>query len=236
MNVIECRKVKKSYANKSVLQQLDLDVQQGEFFALLGINGCGKSTLIKAMLDLTAIDEGNIQLFGTTHRHVCARQHIAYLPDRFSPPAYLKVEDFIAYMLRLYGVKKNDALIESQLLSLGLEKNMLGKSVNQLSKGMTQKIGLAACLLSGRRLLILDEPMSGLDPQARVLFKRQLLAEKEKGISLFFSSHMLTDVEELADNMAVLHNGRILFAGSPQVFKERYQGETLEQAYMRCIA
>jgi len=235
MNVINCQQVKKSYANKCVLNGVNLSVKQGDFFSLVGMNGCGKSTLIKSILDLTSIDEGEINLLESSHLKVSARNNIVYLPDRFSPPAYLKAKDFIAYMLSLYGVKKNQNEINKVLASLGLEQSMLNLAVNKLSKGMTQKLGLAACLLSDKKLLILDEPMSGLDPKARILFKQQLKGLKEKGVTVFFSSHVLADVDELADNMAVLHDGKILFSGKPQAFKENYQADNLEQAYMRCI-
>lgn len=235
MNVIHCQQVKKSYAKKCVLNGVNLSVKQGDFFSLVGMNGCGKSTLIKSILDLTCIDEGEINLLASSHLKVSARDNIVYLPDRFSPPAYLKAKDFIAYMLSLYGVKKNQNKIDKVLVSLGLEQNMLDLAVNKLSKGMTQKLGLAACLLSDKKLLILDEPMSGLDPKSRILFKQQLKQLKEKAVTVFFSSHVLADVDELADNMAVLHDGRILFSGKPQAFKENYQAVNLEQAYMRCI-
>lgn len=235
MNAIHCQQVKKSYANKSVLNGVNLSVKQGDFFSLVGMNGCGKSTLIKSILDLTSIDDGEISLWESSHLKASARKNIVYLPDRFSPPAYLNAKDFIAYMLSLYGVKKDQNEVDNVLMSLGLEKNMLNLAVNKLSKGMTQKLGLAACLLSDKKLLILDEPMSGLDPKARILFKQQLKLLKAKGVSVFFSSHVLADVDELADNMAVLHDGKILFSGKPQTFKESYQADSLEQAYMSCI-
>ena len=101
--------------------------------------------------------------------------------------------------------------------------------------GMIQKLGLASCLLSGKRLLILDEPMSGLDPRARILFKKQLAKLKRQGATVFFSSHVLADVEEIADTMAVLHNSHLRFTGSPEAFKQQYNGANVEQAYMKCI-
>jgi ABC-2 type transport system ATP-binding protein len=100
---------------------------------------------------------------------------------------------------------------------------------------MTQKLGLASCLLSGKTLLILDEPMSGLDPRARVLFKQQLAQLKQQGVTVFFSSHVLADVEEMADTMSVLHNSKIYYSGTPEKFKQQFNGESVEQAYMNCI-
>ena len=111
----------------------------------------------------------------------------------------------------------------------------MGSSVGRLSKGMTQKLGLASCLLSRKTLLILDEPMSGLDPKARVLFKRQLFRLKEQGVTIFFSSHVLADVDELADKMAVLHKSRILYQGTSAEFKHTYNGTNLEDAYINCV-
>ncbi|MBT8135036.1 MAG: ABC transporter ATP-binding protein, partial [Gammaproteobacteria bacterium] len=164
-----------------------------------------------------------------------ARDNIAYLPDRFSPPVHLRGQDFIQYMLRLHGSDSNKQQIEEILDGLELDKTVMQESVNKLSKGMTQKLGLASCLLSGKSLLILDEPMSGLDPRARFLFKQQLAQLKQQGATVFFSSHVLADVEEMADSMAVLHDSRIYFSGTPDDFKRQYQAENVEQAYMNCI-
>jgi len=233
--IIKCQQVVKKYSNKVVLDNVDLDVEQGEFFGLVGMNGSGKSTLIKAVLDLVAINSGKIEIHKISHRKVNSRENIAYLPDRFSPPAHLRGQDFIQYMLRLHGSNCNQKKIEDVLDGLELDKSVMQESVNKLSKGMTQKLGLATCLLSGKSLLILDEPMSGLDPRARVLFKKQLAQLKQQGATVFFSSHVLADVEEMADTMAVLHNSKIYFSGSPENFKQQYKGENVEQAYMNCI-
>jgi len=233
--MIDCQQIVKRYASKAVLDQVSLDVKQGEFFGLVGMNGSGKSTLIKAILDLVGIDAGKIKINGRSHRQVISRENIAYLPDRFSPPVHLRGMDFIQYMLRLHGSGCEKQKIEEVLTGLDLDKTVLQESVNKLSKGMTQKLGLASCLLSGKSLLILDEPMSGLDPRARVLFKKQLAQLKQKGVTVFFSSHMLADVEEMADTIAVLHNSEIYFSGTPDGFKQKYSGDNVEQAYMNCI-
>jgi ABC-2 type transport system ATP-binding protein len=233
--IIDCQQVVKSYAKKRVLDGIDLQVQTGEFFGLVGMNGSGKSTLIKSILDLVGIDSGVIKINSKSHRLVHSRDEVAYLPDRFSPPAHLRGLDFIQYMLRLHGRRHAEQQIDSVLDGLELDKGVMQESVNKLSKGMTQKLGLASCLLSGKKLLILDEPMSGLDPRARVLFKKQLAGLKQQGVTVFFSSHVLADVEEMADTMAVLHNSQIYFSGAPDEFKQTYGGDNVEQAYMNCI-
>jgi ABC-2 type transport system ATP-binding protein len=233
--IIDCQQVVKRYSGKVVLDNVNLQVEQGEFFGLVGMNGCGKSTLIKSILDLTGIDGGHIYIHDISHRKIASRANVAYLPDRFSPPVHLRGIDFIQYMLRLHGSVCDQQKIDGVFDGLELDKTVLQESVNKLSKGMTQKLGLASCLLSGKSILILDEPMSGLDPRARVLFKKQLAQLKQQGVTVFFSSHVLADVEEMADTLAVLHSSKIYFSGSPATFKQQYDGKNVEQAYMRCI-
>lgn len=240
MKVIECNHLLKTYGDKTVLNGINLSVNQGEFFGLVGMNGSGKSTMIKAMLDLVAIDGGEIKLFGDSHRQVASRKNIAYLPDRFTPPPHLKGKDFIRYILELQGQKWNEVGVNNMLDALELDKTAMQSSVSKLSKGMTQKLGLAACLLSEKKLLMLDEPMSGLDPKARVLFKTELHNKKRAdaegaGLTVFFSSHVLADVDELADRIAVLHKGKLMYVGSAAGLKEKYAVNTLEEAYMQCI-
>lgn len=235
MKLIECKNLTKSYGTKLVLNDINLSVNQGEFFGLVGMNGGGKSTMIKSMLDLVAIDSGEIELFVESHRQVSSRENIAYLPDRFSPPPHLKGKDFVRYMLELQGQVCDEEKIDKVLAALELDKTAMQSSVSSFSKGMTQKLGLAACLLSDKKLLMLDEPMSGLDPRARVLFKKELFNKKQQGVSVFFSSHVLADVDELADRIAVLHAGELRYIGSSEGLKEKYKAATLEDAYMSCI-
>lgn len=232
---IECFNLNKRFPGKNVLNDISLDVDQGEYFGLVGINGCGKSTMIKSILDLISIESGEIKLFNQSNRKVESREKVAYLPDRFMPPAHLTGKDFIRYMLNLYAVKYEDDVVNAMLAALELDNSNMQISVSKLSKGMTQKLGLAACLLSNKPLLMLDEPMSGLDPKARVLFKKQLKLRKQNNYALFFSSHVLADVDELADRMAVLHEGKLLFVGTPEEFKQTYNSDVLEEAYMNCI-
>jgi len=234
-DAIAFQNVTKRYGNVPVLNGLDFSVRAGECFGLVGVNGAGKTTLIKSLLDFCAIDGGEIALFGIPHRKTASRQALAFLPERFTPPYYLTGRDFLAYLLKLHGraFAAGDAV--AMLEALDLDPAALGRPVRAYSKGMAQKLGLAACFLSGKRLLILDEPVSGLDPKARALVKRHLLRLKAAGHTLFFSTHALPDVEELCDRMAILHGGEIRFVGSPAECRDRFESATLEQAFLNCI-
>lgn len=230
-NLVKCYDKK-----KTVLQGLSLRIAKGEFFGLVGMNGAGKTTLIKCLLDFCAADSGTIEIFGISNRLTQARAPLAFLPERFMPPYYLTGMDFLKYMLKLQAVPYDGAEVEALLQGLDLEAVALTRPVRSYSKGMTQKLGLAACFLARKDLYVLDEPMSGLDPKARALLKARLQDLRARGCTLFFSSHALADVEEICDRMAVLHEGQLRFVGSPDECRRRYEADTLEQAYMRCIA
>ncbi|NRR31863.1 ABC transporter ATP-binding protein [Oxalobacteraceae bacterium] len=229
------QQVVKRYARHSVLQGVDLEVAQGEFFGLVGVNGAGKTSLIKCLFDFCAVDGGSIEIFDQPHSVPAARAPLAFLPERFIPPYYLNGADFLRYVLSLQGLAYEPAAVDAMLAALDLAPAALSQTVRQYSKGMTQKLGLAACFLARKPMYILDEPMSGLDPKARALFKQQLQRTRDQGSGLFFTSHTLADVEELCDRMAILHQGRIAFVGTPAECRSRYAASSLEQAFMTCI-
>ena len=225
----------KRYGKVTALGGVDLDVAAGEGFGLVGANGAGKTTLIRCLLDLSAHDAGSIQIFGVPAAQPASRQRLSYLPERFSPPHYLRGGEFLSAMLELAG-ERCDAARAGQLLDeLELERDALTRPVRALSKGMAQKLGLAACLLVPRDLYLLDEPMSGLDPAARVAVKSVLRRLHGEGRTLFFTSHVLADVEELCSSLAVLDRGKLRFRGSPAALCEKYSQPRLEAAFMRCI-
>jgi len=225
----------KRYGRVEALRGVDLDVAAGEAFALVGANGAGKSTLIRCLLDLCAYDAGSVEIFGVSSREPRARGRLAYVPERFVPPHYLRSREFLALVAELSGATFDAAKAAAMLESLELDRDVMERPVRKLSKGMTQKLGLAACLLLERDLYVLDEPMSGLDPAARVAVKSALRRLSREGRTLFFTSHVLADVEELCGSMAVIERGRVRFRGAPAVLCERYAEPRLEGAFMRCI-
>jgi len=223
------------YGKQDVLNNINLTVNQGEFIGLVGVNGAGKTTLIKSILDFISIKKGKIEIFGQSHRETSSRQSLSFLPEKFLPPYYLTGKDFLSYMAELNQVQIEEAEITGIFDVLDLDISALKKSVREYSKGMAQKLGLASCFLSQRPMLLFDEPMSGLDPKARAYLKRHLISLKETGRTLFFSTHLLADVESICDRIIVLHNGKICFNGSPAECCEQFQADNLEDAYLQCI-
>ena len=225
----------KRYGRRLALDDVGLTIARGEAFGLVGANGAGKTTLIRCLLDLTAPDAGSISIFGVPSRNAAARARLAYLPERFVPPHYLTGEEFLRTLAALAGVSYDPARAGNLISELELERDALAKPVRALSKGMTQKLGLAACLLLERDLYVLDEPMSGLDPVARVAVKSVLRRLAAEGRTLFFTSHVLADVEELCSSIAVLEKGKLRWRGSPAALCAAYGEARLEQAFMRCV-
>jgi len=189
--------VTKRFGSKIALAQFTLDVVPGESFALVGMNGAGKTTLLKCLLDFCEPDAGRISIFGVTHRETRSRARLSFLPERFTPPYFLTGRDFLRYMLKLQNVVYREEDARATLESLDLDRAALDLPVRAYSKGMTQKLGLAACFLSRKDLYVLDEPTSGLDPKARALLKLRLKGLRESGSTVFFTSHSLADVEEI---------------------------------------
>lgn len=227
--------LRKRYGTREVLAGVELEVRAGAAFGLVGVNGAGKTTLLKCVLDLASFDAGKVEIFGVPSRARGARRRLSYVPERFTPPHYLRGREFLETMLALGGDRYDEARARALFLELELDADVLARPVRQLSKGMTQKLGLTACFLVERDLVLLDEPMSGLDPASRIAVKSALQNLVAEGRTLFFTSHVLTDVEELCDAIAVLNRGRFRFCGTPGDLCA-HTGETnLERAFLRCI-
>jgi ABC-2 type transport system ATP-binding protein len=227
--------LEKRFGDVRALAGVDLEVAAGEAFGLVGANGAGKTTLIKCLLDLAAPDAGAIDIFGEPASRPSSRRRLAYLPERFVPPHYLRGGEFLRAMLGLAGEAYAAARAAAMCEALELEHAALERPVRALSKGMTQKLGLAACFLIPRDLVLLDEPMSGLDPAARVAVKTVLRRLGAEGRTLFFTSHVLADVEELCSSIAVLERGALRFRGAPAALCARTGETRLEAAFLRCI-
>ncbi len=225
----------KRFGPHTALDRVDLEVAPGAATGLVGANGAGKTTFIKCALDLCAADAGRVELFGIDGRQAAARARLAYVPERFVPPHYLLGREFLAMTLALAGARYEPARAAELASELELDPQALERPVRQLSKGMTQKLGLAACFLLERDLYVLDEPMSGLDPAGRLAVKSVLSRLNRSGRALLFTSHVLSDVEELCSSIAVLERGVLRFRGAPADLRRRYDEDNLERAFLKCI-
>ena len=233
--IVRFQNVSKSFGSIEILHAVGFDVVPGQLLGLAGENGAGKTTLIKCMLDFCAFEKGVIEIDGMPSRRPEARSSLAFLPERFTPPWYLTGREFVRATMQMSGAAWNERAVLSTFADLDLAASSLDKPVRTFSKGMTQKLGLAACFLSRRGLLVLDEPMSGLDPSARVRVKGLLRRLKDDGKSLIFTSHSLADIGEICDHMVVLHCGSVAFSGTPGEMLQRQSERSLERAFLKCI-
>jgi ABC-2 type transport system ATP-binding protein len=189
-------------------------VKRGEIFGLLGPNGAGKTTTIKAILRLIFPTEGEIRIFGRSADDREAAKRVGYMPENPYVYQYLKPLEFLDLCGRLVGIPKTDrrARSEEMIDKVGL-RDAMDRPIGKFSKGMMQRIGLAQALLHDPELLILDEPMSGLDPIGRKEVRDLLLEQRERGKTLLFTSHILSDVELLCDRVVIMQQGEITSEG-----------------------
>jgi ABC-2 type transport system ATP-binding protein len=232
---IRVENIFKAFGNKLVLKDVSLEVLDNEIFGFIGLNGVGKTTLIKIILDLLDADSGQVEIFGVSSILPKARKNICYLPEKFQPSQHFKGEEFVKFVLGFYGKKFDEEKTRQICENLDFPYPALKQKITKYSKGMTQKLGLLALFLSEADLVILDEPMSGLDPKARIALKRELIAYKNLGKTIFFSSHILSDMDEICDAIAVLNNAKITYHGDPQGFKSRHQEDSLDKAFLKEI-
>lgn len=223
------------YGHGAVISDISFDIQTGETFGLMGLNGVGKTTLIKIILGLLAPTAGNVEVFGRKILDPEAKKKIAYLPEKFEPPAFLSGMEFVKFSLELYKQPFSEQAVFEAADRVSLSRPALKRRVNTYSKGMRQKTGLMGTWLTGCPLLILDEPMSGLDPRARALVKDEIVACKKRGMTVFLSSHILADMDEICDRVAVIHDGEIRFTGTPAELKAATGQEYLERAFLKTI-
>jgi ABC-2 type transport system ATP-binding protein len=228
---IEIDRLRAGCGAASVLEDITLTVRRQEIFGLLGLNGAGKTGVLKSILMLATPQAGAIRLFGEPHHLARARSRIAYLPERFQPPGHLSGHDFVRLTLAFYGRRAKRAQTAALAGQLELEPSALAWPIRDYAKGMAQKLGLLAVLLTDLPLLVLDEPMSGLDPKARHVVKRHLAAYRARGRTILLASPIPADHDQLCDRIAILHRGRLGYIGSPSELQARHRAPTLQSAF-----
>jgi ABC-2 type transport system ATP-binding protein len=235
--LIEISKLSYRYNSTKVLNKLDLSITSNHYFALAGLNGSGKTTLFKLIVDLLrSTEQQSIQIDGYSSWDIKSRNHLAFLPERFSINSYTSALDYFKLVFKIYQKTFDPLRIEYLCNRLSFPTALLKTRASHYSKGMMQKVGLIGCFLSDVKILLLDEPLSGLDPKARYQIKSLLNEEKERNPRvMLYSTHMLADIEDICDDFGILHEGKLQFKGSPADCMKLYEASTLEQAYMKCI-
>lgn len=235
MNAIEVRSVSKSYGSEFSLTDVNLDVPAGKIFALLGPNGAGKTTLVKLILSLLHSDSGSISINGQSSTRPDSRAGVGFIPEKFSffPFYTIKgVMEFFGTMKGLAG-QELDQQINEAMGELGI-LDLQNRKLQTLSKGQMQRVGLATLLIGDNKLLILDEPFSGLDPIGMRDLKDILKKQKAMGKTIFLNSHILSEMEILCDEVAILNKGQLRFCGSVQSVLS--QGKSLEDFFYELVS
>jgi ABC-2 type transport system ATP-binding protein len=212
---IEAQHLIKDYTNVRALDNVSLDVWQGECFGLLGPNGAGKTTLMKILLNLISPSSGSARIFNRPVKNEKIRETIGYLPERVKIYGFLKGSEFLDYQGKLYGMEHNkrNNRVDECLRTVGMHGEK-SRRIGEYSKGMVQRIGLAQALLNEPKLLLLDEPAAGLDPISNKEIRDILLRLKEAGVTIFINSHLLSEIEMMCDRVAILHRGHLVKMGT----------------------
>ena len=213
-DILEIKNLKKSFGSKEVLRDVSFSIPEGSIFGFVGVNGAGKTTTMKIILGLLAADEGEV--------HVCGEKvvgngektihYLGYLPDVPEYYPYMNAREYLEFIGEIAGFTGNIKSRAEELLELVGLKNDAKRRIKGYSRGMKQRLGIAQALFAKPRLLICDEPTSALDPVGRKEILDLLSAAKSE-TTVLFSTHILSDVERVADEIAMLHEGRIKFSG-----------------------
>ncbi|MDI6851123.1 MAG: ABC transporter ATP-binding protein [bacterium] len=235
-NVIELNNVCKTYKGElfekpfRTLDGITFEVERNKSFGLIGLNGAGKSTTIKIILGLIFPDSGVVKVFGKFPFEEDVKRRLSYLPENPNFYENLKGFELLEWGGRLRGLtgKSLKEEVEKWLFKVGLEKEG-GKLIKKYSRGMVQRLGLAQAFIGNPELIILDEPLNGLDPLGRKM-ARDLIAEAlADGATIFFTSHILEDIEKICDRVCIIHRGRIL------KFVETKEVESLEKEFIKTL-
>jgi ABC-2 type transport system ATP-binding protein len=231
----ELRAVRKQFGDQRAVDDLTLEIRPGEVFGLLGPNGAGKTTCVRLLCGLLVPDSGEVRIAGLDPRlqPLEARRRLAYVPDGAPLYANLTPRQHLALVGRLHGLEEGRIDADSSRMLDALELGgRANDPVGDFSHGMRQKVALACALLPRPSLLVLDEPLSGLDVETTAVFKEVLRAWAEGGRSVLYTSHLLDVVERVCDRMAILDRGKLVAVGTLEQLRAKTQsGGTLEQVF-----
>lgn len=219
--MLKIASVRKSYGSKLVLDGIDMTLDKGRIVGLVGKNGAGKTTLFHSILNFVSF-EGSIELDGKPLT-LESYERIGYLPEERSLMPKLTIKEQVTYLANLKGMTRQEVAERlPQWMERLAVKGKLTDKIKSLSKGNQQKVQLIITLIHEPDLIILDEPFSGLDPVNTALLKEIILAEKERGASIIFSDHVMTNVEELCDDIVMIHEGQVVLNGPINEVRNRF--------------
>ena len=231
MGIIECKNVSKSFGEKVALDNVTVEIPKGKIFGLLGPNGAGKTTLIRIINRITIPNSGTVNFEGRpiTQDDV---EKIGYLPEERGLYRKMKVGEQAMYFAQLKGMSYRDAMAELKkwFVKFGIE-SWWNKKVEELSKGMAQKVQFITTVVHKPSLLILDEPFSGFDPVNAQIIREEILRLKAEGATIILSTHNMESVEELCDNIALINKSHVVITGGVDEIRHKYGNNNVELIY-----
>ena len=231
MAIIECREVCKSFGEKVALDHVSLEIPEGGIFGLLGPNGAGKTTLIRIINRITIPNEGEILFKGAPITQADVEK-IGYMPEERGLYRKMKVGDQAMYLAQLKGMSASAAqkALKEWFIRFGIQ-DWWGKKVEELSKGMAQKLQFITTVVHKPSLMILDEPFSGFDPVNAELIRKEILRLKEEGATIILSTHNMESVEELCDDIALINKSKLVITGGVDHIRREYGNNNIEIEY-----
>lgn len=231
MAIIECREVCKSFGEKVALDHVGLEIPEGGIFGLLGPNGAGKTTLIRIINRITIPNGGEVFFKGKPITQADVEK-IGYMPEERGLYRKMKVGDQVMYLAQLKGMSASAAqkALKDWFVRFGIQ-DWWGKKVEELSKGMAQKLQFITTVVHKPSLMILDEPFSGFDPVNADMIRKEILRLKEEGATIILSTHNMESVEELCDNIALINKSKLVLTGGVDHIRREYGNNNIEIEY-----
>lgn len=232
MNLIQLENVRKQFGNFTAVDDISFSIEKGCIYGLLGPNGAGKTTTLRMIMDIIAPDSGKIT-FSENRQIKNFLDSIGYLPEERGLYRKMKVRDVVLFIAELKGMRKHKAITEIEKWLGQMQLNEWGnKRIDQLSKGMAQKIQFITTVMHKPELIILDEPFSGLDPINMTLLKDLMLELRGNGATIIFSTHVMEQVEKLCDHICLINNGSIVLEGELRKIKQSFGKSSVEIEYI----
>lgn len=232
MPLISFENIRKQFNRTLVLNDICFTIKKGEIFGLLGPNGAGKTTLIRCLLGLLNVNSGEIFFKDKHIKNRDIHNQFGFLPENFFPPQNLKAQEFLEILS--IGLNPKVEIVNKLLEAAGL-KEQADKHIRNFSRGMIQRLGLCCALLKDPQIIVLDEPTLGLDPLGQHKMLNLLRSLNKEGKTVFFSSHIISQIEQICSRIGIIHAGKMLYVGSVKEIILKHKASSLEEAFLKEI-